>query len=100
KITLFSAGLAGLAGALNAFMSKFVSPESLGLALSTQVVIWALLGGMGTLVGPMAGAIALVVVTDVLNRFVTGYVIVIGAILIVTVIFLPGGIVGLLPGFR
>jgi branched-chain amino acid transport system permease protein len=100
KITLFSAALGGLAGALNAFMNKFVSPESLGLALSTQVVIWALLGGMGTLVGPMVGAIALVVVADVLNRFVTGYVIVIGAILIFTVIFLPGGIVGLLPGFR
>jgi branched-chain amino acid transport system permease protein len=60
--------------------------------------VWALLGGMGTLVGPMVGAVALVVVTDVLNRFVAGYVIVIGAILILTVIFLPGGLVGALRG--
>ena len=96
QITLLSAALAGLAGALNAFMNKFVSPEALGLTLSTQVVIWVLVGGMGTLAGPMMGAIALVVVTDALNRFMAGYVIVIGAILIVTVIFLPGGMLGLL----
>ena len=98
KITLLSAGLAGLAGALNVSMNKFVSPESLGLVLSTQVVVWALLGGMGTLVGPMVGAVALVVVTDVLNRFVAGYVIVVGAILILTVIFLPHGLVGAVRG--
>jgi branched-chain amino acid transport system permease protein len=96
RITLLSAALAGLAGALNAFMNKFISPEALGLTLSTQVVIWVLVGGMGTLAGPMMGAIALVVVTDALNRFMGGYVIVIGALLIVTVIFLPGGILGLL----
>jgi branched-chain amino acid transport system permease protein len=99
-ITLFSATLAGTAGALNVFMNRFVSPESLGVGLSTQVVIWALVGGLGTLVGPMLGAAVLVVLTDLLNRLLAGYVIVVGLIFIATVIFLPGGLISLVPAFR
>jgi branched-chain amino acid transport system permease protein len=99
-ITLVAAALAGLAGALNVFMNRFVSPETLGLGLSTQVVIWTLLGGMGTLVGPMLGAAGLVLLTDTLNRLVPGYVIVLGVLFILVVIFLPGGAIRLLPAFR
>ncbi len=95
-LTLVSAAVAGLAGGLNAYMNRFVSPESLGIVLSTQVVIWVLLGGAGTLIGPMIGAAILVLVGDVLGRVMQGYLIVIGFLFIVTVIFAPGGLVGVL----
>ncbi len=94
-ITMLSALLAGLAGTLNLFLNRYVSPEVLGVPLSTQVVIWTLFGGRGTLVGPMLGAVALVLISDVLSRLVSGYTIILGALFIAIVIFAPGGLISL-----
>ena len=51
--------LAGLAGALYVHRTSFVSPQIFGFALATNVVLWTLVGGRGTIVGPVIGAMAI-----------------------------------------
>ena len=60
KLTVFSlaGAIAGLAGGLYAFHEGFVGPNMLGVVLSTQVVLYALFGGVGTLIGPVIGVVA------------------------------------------
>ncbi|KAB1068918.1 branched-chain amino acid ABC transporter permease [Methylobacterium planeticum] len=52
-----SAGIAGLAGCLYANWGGFISPTVFGLSMSAQVIIYVLVGGLGTLIGPMLGAV-------------------------------------------
>ncbi|HLR13678.1 MAG TPA: branched-chain amino acid ABC transporter permease [Burkholderiaceae bacterium] len=55
-VFVVSAGIAGLAGALYATGTSFVTPDLIGLMLSTEVIMWVAVGGRGTLVGPFIGA--------------------------------------------
>ncbi|CAN5138163.1 branched-chain amino acid ABC transporter permease [soil metagenome] len=61
KLRLFvlSAGLAGLAGALYAFMLQFLSPDAFGVFLSIQFVVMVAVGGLGSVYGAVAGAVAI-----------------------------------------
>ena len=61
KIWTFTMGgaLAGFAGALYVHRTSFVSPQIFGFALATSVVLWTLVGGRGTIVGPVIGAIVI-----------------------------------------
>lgn len=61
KIWAFTVGgaLAGFAGALYVHRTSFVSPQIFGFALATSVVLWTLVGGRGTIVGPVIGAMAI-----------------------------------------
>lgn len=61
KIWAFTVGgaLAGFAGALYVHRTSFVSPQIFGFALATNVVLWTLVGGRGTIVGPVIGAMAI-----------------------------------------
>ena len=61
KIWAFTVGgaLAGFAGALYVHRTSFVSPQIFGFALATNVVLWTLVGGRGTVVGPVIGAMAI-----------------------------------------
>ena len=93
--------IAGLAGGLYAFHEGFVGPGQLGPVLSTQVVLYALFGGVGTLIGPIIGT-ALV---DLLGFFLseiwnTGWPIVLGVLLLVIVMIRPTGLVGLMVSDR
>ncbi|RVU19434.1 ABC transporter permease subunit [Methylobacterium oryzihabitans] len=54
---MIAAGVAGLAGCLYANWGGFISPTVFGLSMSAQVIIYVLVGGLGTLVGPMLGAV-------------------------------------------
>ena len=56
-IFVFAAGMAGLSGALFAGVS-FVSPAMFGLGYAAQSLVWAVAGGLGTLPGPILGAVA------------------------------------------
>jgi branched-chain amino acid transport system permease protein len=73
KLTVFaiSAAFAGLAGALSAFYTPFISPDSFPASRSFEYVIMAVVGGLGALWGGVAGAIAMSVVIEVLNRIST-----------------------------
>src|SRR6185295_1008110 len=66
---VFSGALAGLAGSLFAVYQNFVSPELLFFALSGEVVVIALLGGLGTLYGSLVGAIIAIGLREVLSTY-------------------------------
>jgi branched-chain amino acid transport system permease protein len=53
---VISAAVSGLAGALLAHQTQFITPESFGLALSLQLVLMVFIGGMGSLRGAILGA--------------------------------------------
>lgn len=94
KLAVFviSAGIAGLAGLLFA-NSVFVSPTMFSLSMAAQVLIWVVVGGLGTLFGPVAACFALQMATAALGKL--GLVDpnnVLGLVLIVFVVFVPGGI--------
>ncbi len=93
---VFSALFAGLAGALDALRLNVVPIESLYWSTSGQVVIMTLLGGAGTFFGPFVGAATWLVLEDRLAVFTESWPLVVGAIFMAFVLFLPKGIWGTL----
>jgi branched-chain amino acid transport system permease protein len=91
-----SAFFAGLAGALTAFHERIASPETLGWAVSGDAVLYATLGGTGTLLGPVLGAGLVIAAREVLSDFFRSWLIFVGAAYIALVFFLPGGLYPLL----
>ena len=94
KLSIFviSAAIAGLAGLLFA-NSVFVSPTMFSLSMAAQVLIWVVVGGLGTLFGPVAACFALQMGTTALGKLgIVDPNIVLGVVLIVFVVFVPGGI--------
>jgi branched-chain amino acid transport system permease protein len=94
----FSALFCGLAGSLDAMRLLVVPVESLYWTTSGQVVIMTLLGGAGTFFGPFVGALTYLVLEDRVSLFTESWPLVIGAIFVVFVLFLPRGIWGTLTG--
>jgi branched-chain amino acid transport system permease protein len=93
---VFSALFAGLAGTLDALRLTVVPVESLYWTTSGQVVIMTLLGGAGTFFGPFVGALTWLVLEDRLSVFTQSWPLVIGAVFMAFVLFLPRGIWGTL----
>ena len=103
KLAIFTigGGLAGLSGLLFA-NSVFVSPTMFSLPVSGQIIIWVIIGGLGTLIGPVIGCILMQVLTNWLGTANQlpglGWVdpnLVLGAILVAFVLLAPRGLVGL-----
>lgn len=84
----------GLAGALNAIHLSVVPIESLHYHLSGQAVMMSLLGGMGTFFGPFAGAMAFLLLEDVITLMTTHWQLFLGVIFMIFVLFFPKGIWG------
>lgn len=98
QLAVFSAvaAIGALAGGLYALEEGFVSPSFLGVALSTQVLVYILLGGRGTLVGPVLGVLVLEVGGQrVQESLPSGWPIIVGAMLLLVIMFLPGGLMDL-----
>src|SRR5216117_4365283 len=93
---VFSALFAGLAGSLDALRLSLVPIESLYWTTSGQVMMMTLLGGAGTFFGPFVGAATFLVLEDRLAIFTESWPLVIGAIFMAFVLFLPKGIWGTL----
>ena len=87
-----SAMLAGLAGCLSAHLSSFIGPNEYGFEEATTILSFALLGGIGTPLGPVAGAAILTLLPEVL-RFLADYRLMInGAIIVIAILFMPRGL--------
>ncbi len=87
-------GIAGLAGCLYTLWGAFISPTIFGLATSAQIIIWVMIGGLGTLIGPVLGAVAIqYLVTQIGGQQVLDANLVLGTILLVFVLLLPAGVV-------
>jgi branched-chain amino acid transport system permease protein len=92
---VLSGALSGLAGALFAVFQNFVSPELLFWAMSGEVVIMALLGGLGTLYGGMIGAVIAVGFREVLSTYTENWLVFLGALYVLCVMLFPQGLVRL-----
>jgi branched-chain amino acid transport system permease protein len=90
-----SSFFAGLAGGLYASYIGSISPEPFGVNLSVDVLTMLLVGGSGTVAGPVVGAVFLVVLKEWLRFMKEYYMIVYGAGIVLVMIFMPEGIAGL-----
>lgn len=88
--------LCGLAGALLANQTDFVSPSIMYWTRSGDLIIMVVLGGMATPFGPLIGAVALLVLEEVLSGITEYWQIILGPLLLLVVLFARGGIDGLL----
>ena len=88
--------MCGLAGILEANFEKFVSPDTLNWPRSGEMIFMIVLGGMGSLFGPVIGAIVYWLLQDVLADITEYWQIIFGPLLILVVLFARGGIAGLL----
>ena len=94
---LLSGLFAGLAGVLYAIQNKFAAADFVFFVVSGEVVIFNVIGGMGTLVGPVAGAAFIFLLREGFSRFFTEYYLIpVGIIFILMVIFVPQGLLGFL----
>jgi len=102
KLAAFVLGgaLAGLAGYLDTTLYGFVNPAQFGWRQSGLVLVTVLLGGKGTLYGPLLGAVLLSVLEHFAERATEHWSAVVGAAVIAAVLFLPRGVAGLLEGSR
>ncbi|MFQ5775652.1 MAG: branched-chain amino acid ABC transporter permease [Kiloniellaceae bacterium] len=92
---VISGAVAGLAGALIANHTEFVSPAFLGWQRSGEILVVVVLGGMGTLYGPVAGAVAFLVLEEVLSQWTEHWMIVLGPLLVLAVLYAKQGLWGL-----
>ncbi|MDM0065251.1 branched-chain amino acid ABC transporter permease [Variovorax sp. J31P207] len=90
-----SGALAGVAGALHAGFLLFVSPEILHWMLSGHVIIAVILGGTGTLIGPMIGAALIILAHHQLSAITDSWPLVMGLLFIIVVIAAPKGLWGI-----
>ena len=96
KLFAFSTGalFAGIAGSLYVHYIGYVSPDSFTLAESINILVMVILGGMGTLLGPIFGAVGITFLLENM-RFLAEYRLVIyGIILMLIMFFAPGGLMG------
>lgn len=90
--------VAGLAGALIANQTEFVSPALMHWTRSGEILVMVILGGVGTLVGPVFGAAAFLLLEEILSRWTEHWMIVMGPLLIFVVLFARRGLYGWLAG--
>jgi branched-chain amino acid transport system permease protein len=92
---MLSGLFAGLAGVLYAIQKSFAAPDFVFFLVSGQTVIFNVIGGIGTLVGPIVGAAFFLLLHEVFSRFFTEYYLIpVGIIFIAMVIFMPQGLLG------
>jgi len=91
-----SAAIAGLGGGLYAILTGFVSPTLLGFIHSFDAVVWVVVGGLGTVLGPLVGTIVVNIAKFYLSGFLLKYwILAIGLFFVLIVLFIPQGITGM-----
>jgi branched-chain amino acid transport system permease protein len=90
---LFSGLLTSVAGILFVYYNQFISPQTLSLTSSAEVLLMVISGGPGTLLGPIVGATLVVVVKTVVSGFIERWNFLLGAIFVAIVILMPEGLV-------
>jgi branched-chain amino acid transport system permease protein len=93
---VISGTIAGLAGALIANQTLYVSPALMHWTRSGDILVMVILGGMGSLFGPVLGAMTLLLAEEVLSSYTQHWMIFLGPLLILVVLFAKGGIYGIL----
>jgi branched-chain amino acid transport system permease protein len=95
---VLAGGVCGLAGALLANQTEYLTPSFMHWTRSGDIIVMVILGGMGTLAGPLLGAAAYLLLENVLAAWTVHWQIVLGPVLLLVVLFARGGLWSLLPG--
>ena len=90
---LFSGLWTGVSGLLFIYYNQFISPQVSALTASAEVLLMVISGGTATLLGPIAGAVIVVVMKNVVSAYVERWNLVLGVIFIVIITFMPEGLV-------
>jgi branched-chain amino acid transport system permease protein len=93
-VCLVSALLTGLGGALYPGRSAFATPDLMLWTVSGELIIMVMIGGIGTLTGPVLGGAFFIFLQEKVSSYVDWYFIVIGLVLIFIVLFMPRGLLG------
>lgn len=92
---VMAAAFAGVAGVLFAYYNEFVGPVNLSLETTVQILIMVILGGTGTLLGPVAGAGVVVFVSNALSNLTQRWELLLGALYVVILLYARDGLVGI-----
>ena len=93
-ITYIVSGFFGaVAGLMYVYYHQFISPHSLSLANSAEMLLMVISGGPGTLLGPVLGAAMVVLLKNLASAWVDRWTMLLGAVYVFIVMFVPGGIV-------
>ena len=95
-----SAAFTGAAGALFTFLNGYISPDSFTLQTSIVFLLALLFGGLGRIAGPVAGSLALTILPELLTSLLDYRLILYGALLLVSIYWLPDGVIGKLSRAR
>lgn len=96
RVFVISGIYGGVAGGLMAAFNSFVSPTFYHPAVSGEIIIMSLLGGMGTLIGPIFGAALVIILGDILSSWLAeSWMMVLGGIFAAFILFSPGGVMAL-----
>jgi branched-chain amino acid transport system permease protein len=98
RLTAFviSGVICGLAGVLQANFERFVSPDMMDWPRSGELMFMVILGGMGSLFGPVLGATAFLILSEVLSSITIHWHLIFGPLLILLVLYVRGGLTGLI----
>jgi branched-chain amino acid transport system permease protein len=86
--------LSGIAGSAYTLLFAYVGSTFAGTLYSIYPLLWTLLGGAGTVLGPLVGALVMTYVVDITSGFTTAYLLVVGVALVVMILWAPAGVVG------
>ncbi|MEM6888787.1 MAG: branched-chain amino acid ABC transporter permease [Pseudomonadota bacterium] len=95
---VISGAITALAGALFADLNRFVSPSMLSWQTSGEIMIFVILGGVGRIYGPVAGAALFILLEHLLSGMSDYWLVYVGALLLLVVLFARGGLIGLVAG--
>jgi branched-chain amino acid transport system permease protein len=95
---VLAGAVCGLAGALLTNQTEYLTPSYMHWTRSGEIMVMVILGGMGTLFGPVLGAAAYLLLEDVLSAWTVHWQIVLGPLLVLVVLYARRGLYGLLPG--
>ena len=100
KLTAFviAGAICGLAGALLVNHTAYLTPDFMHWTRSGEILFMVIMGGMGTVAGPVLGALALLLLESFLSSWTAHWQIILGPILVLVVLFAKRGLAGLLPG--
>jgi branched-chain amino acid transport system permease protein len=96
-VLMIGAGIAGLAGVLSVSWGSFVGPNVFSIVFTAQIIVWILVGGLGTLIGPIVGAVAIQFLIAWLGEAkIADTNLVLGALFVLFVLLVPKGLVPML----
>jgi branched-chain amino acid transport system permease protein len=102
KLLMFvlSGAFAGFAGVFYVYYKGFVSPETLSVVVSAEVLLMVILGGAGVFLGPVVGAAVIVLLSNFISAYTDRWVTILGAIYVLVVMLAPDGLLGAAAAWR